>query len=365
MSNSILTFANKGLEDLHPYEPGRPIEDVVAEYGPKKVVKLASNENPLGASPKAKEVLNLLSNDLHLYPDGDAKELKDSIGELEKVPSSQIIIGNGSNEIIEIAARAFLNNNTSALMSKHAFAVYKIISQSCGSKVIEVPMLNWSHDLGSFKDYLSENTRIIFVANPNNPTGTFNSQDEFKSMMQEIPSSVLVVLDLAYFEYVESDDYINVQELLNEYNNILITKTFSKIHGIASLRVGYGLCSEELCSVLNKVRQPFNVNFIAQKAAIAAIHDEDHIQKSKKLNSSERQRVNFALKSIGMDCIDSQGNFITFKGAFDAQDIFIRLMKRGVIVRPMALYDMPEYIRMTIGTKEENDYFLDNIGELL
>ena len=365
MSESVLSFINSGIEDLHPYEPGRSIDEVIAEYNPEKVVKLASNENPLGASPKAKDAIKKLGNKLHLYPDGDALKLKMQIAKLESVSIDQIIVGNGSNEILELAARAFLNKDSSAVMSKHAFAVYKIVTQSYGSKIIEVPMINWKHDLSSFKNYLEDNTRVIFVANPNNPTGTYNTNKEFKEMMERIPSSVLVVLDLAYFEYVDSDDYVNTNELLSEYKNLLITKTFSKIQGLASLRIGYGISSSDISGVLNKIRQPFNANFLAQSAAIEAIKDLDHINQSRILNSSERHRVQEALEALGMDCIKSYGNFISFKGPFNAETIFFSLMKKGVIVRPIAIYEMPEYIRVTIGTAEENDYFLDHLSKLL
>ena len=365
MSNQVLSSINKGIAELHPYQPGRPIDEVVAEYNPAKVVKLASNENPLGPSPKAKAALTSLGESLHLYPDGDAKELKQRIAKLENVSTNQVVIGNGSNEILELAARAFLNKDTSALMSKHAFAVYKIISQACGSRIIEVPMIDWKHDLKSFKDHMNDDTRIVFVANPNNPTGTFNSHKEFTDMMLNIPSSTLVVLDLAYFEYVEAKDYIKINELLDEFDNILITKTFSKIQGLASLRIGYGIASMELCNILNKIRQPFNANFLAQIAAIKAIDDHEHIKKSRELNSSERCRLQESLESLGMECIESQGNFIAFKGSFNADEMFLSLMKKGVIVRPIGLYDMPDFLRVTIGKPEENDYFINHLSKLL
>ena len=233
MSN-LLDNINKGIAELHPYEPGRSIDEVVAEYKPDKVVKLASNENPLGPSPKAADILSQ-ANNLHLYPDGDSKKLKSLIASHEVLTEKNIIVGNGSNEVLELAARAFLNKDTSAVMSKHAFAVYKIVTQSCGSKIIEVPAKNWKHALDDFPEFIDETTRICFVANPNNPTGTYNSHEEFESMMNKIPSSVLVILDLAYFEYVDAEDYVNANELMSKYSNLLITKTFSKIQGLAML----------------------------------------------------------------------------------------------------------------------------------
>ena len=364
MSN-LFDHLNKGIPDLHPYEPGRSIDEVVAEYKPEKVVKLASNENPLGPSPEAVKALKSHNDNLHLYPDGDSKKLKALIANHELVDPENIIIGNGSNEVLELAARAFLNKDSSALMSKHAFAVYKIVTQSSGSKIIEVPTNNWKHALNEFPRYLEDSTRVCFIANPNNPTGTYNTHQEFMSLMSSIPVSVLVILDLAYFEYVTEKDYIKINELLDKYNNLLITKTFSKIQGLASLRIGYGLASKDLIGVLNKIRQPFNSNAIAQNAACLAILDHEHIKKSIELNSQQRSYLMTKLMEMGLECIPSHGNFISFKGNFQADELFINLMKEGVIVRPIALYDMPEFIRVTVGTKEENDYFLLKLGQLL
>ena len=363
--NNLFDHLNKGIPDLHPYEPGRSIDEVVAEYKPEKVVKLASNENPLGPSPEAVKALKSHNDDLHLYPDGDSKKLKALIANHELLNPENIIIGNGSNEVLELAARAFLNKDSSALMSKHAFAVYKIVTQSSGSKIIEVPTNNWKHALNEFPRYLEDSTRVCFIANPNNPTGTYNTHQEFMSLMNSIPASVLVILDLAYFEYVTEKDYIKINELLDKYNNLLITKTFSKIQGLASLRIGYGLASKDLIGVLNKIRQPFNSNAIAQNAACLAILDHEHINKSIELNSQQRSYLMTRLIEMGLECIPSHGNFISFKGDFQADELFINLMKEGVIVRPIALYDMPEFIRVTVGTKEENDYFLLKLGQLL
>ena len=330
MSN-LFDHLNKGIPDLHPYEPGRSIDEVVAEYKPEKVVKLASNENPLGPSPEAVKALKSHNDDLHLYPDGDSKKLKALIANHELLNPENIIIGNGSNEVLELAARAFLNKDSSALMSKHAFAVYKIVTQSSGSKIIEVPTNNWKHALNEFPRYLEDSTRVCFIANPNNPTGTYNTHQEFMSLMNSIPASVLVILDLAYFEYVTEKDYIKINELLDKYNNLLITKTFSKIQGLASLRIGYGLASKDLIGVLNKIRQPFNSNAIAQNAACLAILDHEHINKSIELNSQQRSYLMTRLIEMGLECIPSHGNFISFKGNFQADELFINLMKEGVL----------------------------------
>ena len=365
MSSEILNNLNPGIEDLHPYEPGRSIDEVVAEFGHTEVVKLASNENPLGASPKALSILAKLESDLHLYPDGNGTKLKKAIANHENVSSDNIILGNGSNEILELAARAFLNSNTSSVASKHAFAVYKIVTQSAGASLIEVPAFNWGHELNSFSDHLEQSTRVIFIANPNNPTGTYNSHQEVHSLLKKVHPSVLVVLDCAYFEYVTKEDYVKPIELLREFDNLLITKTFSKIHGLASIRVGYGIANPSLIEVLNRIRQPFNVNALAQGMASEAINDHEHIYKSIELNSKQYEFLFEKLSKLGLECIPSVGNFITFKGNFVGKEMFNDLMKKGIIVRSVDLYDMKDFIRVTIGTEAENLKFLNALEELL
>ena len=287
------------------------------------------------------------------------------IAKHESVDIDNIIIGNGSNEVLELAARAFLNKDSSAVMSKHAFAVYKIVTQSAGASLIEIPTSNWSHDLGLFINHLEQSTKVIFIANPNNPTGTYNSHDEVHTLLKKVPSSVLVVLDCAYFEYVTKADYVRPIDLLSEFDNLLITKSFSKIHGLASIRVGYGIANPSLIEVLNRIRQPFNVNAIAQAMASIAINDKEHIEQSIKLNSQQYEFLFNKLSKLGLECIPSVGNFITFRGDFIGKELFHGLMRKGVIVRPVDLYDMKDFIRVTIGTKDENLKFLSAIEELL
>ena len=365
MSSDILKNLNPGIEDLHPYEPGRSIEEVVDEFDLDEVVKLASNENPLGASPKALSAFEDFKTDLHLYPDGNGTKLKKEIANHENVSIDSIIIGNGSNEILELASRAFLNSNTSSIASKHAFAVYKIVTQSAGASLIEIPTSNWGHDLTAFTNHLEQSTKVIFIANPNNPTGTYNTHEEVYNLLKIVPSSVLVVLDCAYFEYVTKLDYVRPIELLKEFDNLLITKSFSKIHGLASIRVGYGIANPALIEVLNRIRQPFNVNAIAQAMALIAINDKEHIEQSVKLNSQQYEFLFNKLSKLGLECIPSVGNFITFKGDFSGKELFYSLMQKGVIVRPVDLYDMKDFIRVTIGTEAENIKFISAIKDLL
>jgi histidinol-phosphate aminotransferase len=365
MSSEILNNLNPGIESLHPYEPGRSIDEVAMKFGHKEVVKLASNENPLGASQKALAILTEFQDDMHLYPDGNGTKLKEEIARHEDVTSENIIIGNGSNEILELAARAFLNPNVSSVVSKHAFVVYKIVTQSAGASLIEVPACDWGHDLNSFPDYLEESTRVIFIANPNNPTGTYNTHEEVHSLLKKIPSSVLIVLDCAYFEYVIKNDYVKPINLLEEFDNLLITKTFSKIHGLASIRVGYGIARASLIEMLNRIRQPFNVNALAQAMASAAISDYEHINQSLELNAKQYKFLFDELTTLGLDCIPSVGNFITFKGNFVGNEMFNSLMEKGIIVRSVDLYEMQDFIRVTIGTEAENLQFLEALKQLL
>ena len=243
--------------------------------------------------------------------------------------------------------------------------MYKIVTQSAGASLIEVPTHNWGHDLKSFEDHLEISTRVIFIANPNNPTGTYNNHEEVHSLLKKVPSSVLVVLDCAYFEYVTKDDYVKPLDLLNEFDNLLITKTFSKIHGLASIRVGYGIANPSLIEVLNRIRQPFNVNTIAQEMACTAINDHEHIRQSIELNTQQYKFLFNRLSKLRLDCIPSVGNFITFKGSFIGKEMFNNLMKKGVIVRSVDLYDMKNFIRVTIGTEAENLKFLTALEELL
>ncbi len=365
MSDNLLDRLNPGISQLNPYEPGRPIERVIEDYGITNAIKLASNENPLGPSPKAKTVLGDLANDLHLYPDGSGEELRNAIGKKEGVHENEIILGNGSNDIIDLCARAFLNYSTSAVASKHAFIVYKIVTQASGSRLIEVPTVNWSHDLEGFTKSIDSDTRVRFIANPNNPTGTYNSHREVKQLMKSISNDILVVLDCAYFEYVTELDYVKPIELLKEFNNIMITKSFSKIQGLASLRIGYGLSSPKTIEALNRIRQPFNTNYVAQKLALASLNDNDHIKRSLELNNYQKDKTFDNLINLGLEVIPSSGNFLSFTGNFNSINIFERLMQRGIIIRPIDLYDMPNYLRVTIGTEEENTLFLNTLSTLL
>lgn len=355
---------NPGIDSIQPYEPGRSLEEVIQEYELDRVVKLASNENSLGASKAVLDIINHTS-DLHFYPDGSGATLKSLLAIQEGVNKNQLILGNGSNEVLEIISSAFLNPSTEAVFSEHAFIVYKLASKLRGSKFHEVPALDFGHDLKSFKNYINEKTRLIFIANPNNPTGTYNSHDEVKDLLKTLPDHVIVILDLAYFEYVEAKDYVRPYELLEDFPNLIITRSFSKAYGLSSLRIGYGVGHSELIEILNRIRQPFNVNTLAQKAAAVALGDQEHIRKTIKNNTDQKYSMYKVLDNLRLRYIPSEGNFISIKVPMNGRDIFHTLMQEGVIVRPIDLYGMPDFIRVTIGTPDENAFFIAALKRVL
>lgn len=364
MIKKYLQHINPGIDSIRPYEAGKSIEDVMKEYNLEKIVKLASNENSLGPSPKVIEVINNFQN-IHLYPDGDGKDLKSKISEVENVSPEQIILGNGSNEVLEIISQTFLSAQSESVFSKHAFVVYKLASKVRGSKFHEVDAKSWGHDLDKFLEHINKKTRLIFIANPNNPTGTYLSHDDIVNFLKAISNEIIVVIDLAYFEYVKTDDYIRTNEILNEFSNVVITKSFSKIHGLSALRIGYGIGNADLIEIMNRVRQPFNVNAIAQKAAIASLNDVDYLNASVESNSIEREYLYDCLDDMSLKYIQSQGNFICIETPFNGKKIFEELLKKGVIVRPIELYEMPNHIRVTIGKRYENEFFIEKLKETL
>ena len=359
-----LNYINPGIESINPYEPGKSIEEVMEKYNLKEIIKLASNENSLGPSPKVLKVINNFK-DIHLYPDGDGIKLKSKISEIEGINSDQIILGNGSNEILEIISQTFLSPNTESIFSKHAFVVYKLASKVRGSKFHEVDACQWGHDLNGFLEKINDKTRLIFIANPNNPTGTYLSHENTLEFLNKVPKKILVVIDLAYFEYVTASDYIKTHEILDKFPNVIFTKSFSKIHGLSALRIGYGFGNETLIEIMNRVRQPFNVNSVAQNAAIESLSDQEYLKESINQNTKERLYLYKSLESMSVDYIPSQGNFICIDTKSSGKEIFESLMKKGVIVRPIDLYEMPTHIRVTIGNRTENNIFLEKFNEVL
>src|SRR5882672_10237792 len=347
------------IRAIAPYQPGKPISELAREMGldEKKIVKLASNENPLGISPKAKAAIKKGLAQLGRYPDGNAFELKAALSRRHGVPQECIVVGNGSNDLLEMAAGAFLAPGRAAVYSQHAFAVYPLATQARGATGIVVPAKNYGHDLAAMLAAITPETRVVFIANPNNPTGTFVPGGELGNFLANVRRDVAVVVDEAYSEYLPPDLRYDSVALLRKYPNFIVTRTFSKVYGLAGLRVGYGLMHPDVADLLNRVRQPFNVNSLALAAAAAALEDRKFVAKSYKMNRAGMERLQRGLKALGLETIPSFGNFLTFRVS-RAKTVYEKLLRLGVIVRPLAGYDLPDHLRVTVGTPKENDKFL-------
>jgi len=363
---SIVQRAPDYIRAISPYVPGKPISELAREMGlvESDIIKLASNENPLGASPKAMAAAQAALADIHRYPDGNAFALKSAIAGKFGVDIDQVVPGNGSNDVLDLCARAFLNHSASAVYSQYAFAVYPLAVQTAGARGIEVPAKDFGHDLEAMAAAVVEDTRLLFVANPNNPTGNFLSGAEVERLLQRVPRDVVVVLDEAYNEYMEPSQRYDSVAWLKQYPNLVISRTFSKIYGLGGLRVGYALAAPELADVLNRVREPFNVNHIALAAATAALGDDEFVAKSYAVNRAGMRQIEDGLKALGLRFIPSEGNFIAFQVA-DGATTNLALLKQGVIVRPLASYKMPTWLRVTIGLPEENERFLAALAKAL
>ena len=352
--------ACESILGLSPYQGGKPIEELERELGIKNVIKLASNENPLGASLKVVEAIKLSLKDAHRYPDGNGYELKRAISQHLDVALEMISLGNGSNELLELIARVFVCKNTDeVIFSQYAFVVYPLVTQALGATAKVAPAKDYSHDLNAMLELINDNTKLIFIANPNNPTGTLVSDDEIYNFLIKIPSDIPVVLDQAYFEYLNVSD--EAVDWLNEFDNLIITRTFSKAYGLAGLRVGYSVCSPIIADFINRVREPFNVNHTAQVAAICALSDLDYLEESKKVNINGLRLLEKGFKKLKLSYIPSHANFIAVKFS-NAMKIYNDLLKEGVIVRPV---EMDNFLRISIGTTEENTYLLRALEKIL
>lgn len=367
MSCDFLAQALPGVQKLSPYVPGKPVDELARELGldPQRIVKLASNENPLGPSPKATEAIRAELAELTRYPDGNGFELKQKIASRCGVNIDQITLGNGSNDILELVARAYLAPGLNAVFSEHAFAVYPLVTQAIGVEGRAVPAVNWGHDLDAMLKAIDEHTRIVFLANPNNPTGTWFGPHALAAFLKAVPENVLVVLDEAYIEYAEGDELPDGLSYLADHSNLLVSRTFSKAYGLASLRVGYAISSAQIADVLNRVRQPFNVNSFALVAACAAMDDADYLAKSRQVNDEGMAQFEQGFQQLGLSWIPSKGNFIAVDLGQPAAPVYQALLQEGVIVRPVAGYGMPTFLRVSIGTKEENSRFLEALAKVL
>ncbi len=360
---NILNRIDESIKRLTPYQPGKPIIEVAREKGIANIVKLASNENQLGASPKALEALqNVSAFDLSRYPDANGTLLINALSESLKLPSSHIVLGNGSNEILELTAHLFLDSNTACVFSAHAFIVYYLATVSRRATPVIVKANHYAHDLNAIAEAANkENVGVVFIANPNNPTGTWHNANAIADCLRKIPSHVLVVLDEAYCEYLPPEQRPTSLPLLKLHPNLVITRTFSKIYGLAGLRIGYGIANPEIIQLFNRVRQPFNVNSIAQAAALAALGDLDHLDKSHRINAEGLAQLTAMMDENEIEYIPSYGNFIAFKPPVDAKKIYNTLLNAGIIARQLNEYDMPDWLRITIGTKQENQRVIDSL----
>ncbi|HKX37196.1 MAG TPA: histidinol-phosphate transaminase [Burkholderiales bacterium] len=355
------------VRSIAPYQPGKPISELAREMGleERSIVKLASNENPRGIGPRTRAAIEGAIGDIARYPDGNGFELKQALARRYHVDMGAIVLGNGSNDVLELMALAFLGPGRAAVFSQHCFAVYPLATQARGARSIVVPAKNFGHDLEAMAKAIDDETYVAWIANPNNPTGTFVRHEEIEAFLKRVPERVLVVLDEAYNEYLPGELRGDSVKLLNRHPNLVITRTFSKAYGLAGLRVGYALAHASVADVMNRVRQPFNVNSIALSAARAALDDMEFVARSYAENLQGLRHLEEGSRALGLDYIPSHGNFLTIKVG-KAGDIYKRLLRRGVIVRPVGGgYGLPEHLRVTIGTAEENERFLGALAASL
>jgi histidinol-phosphate aminotransferase len=361
---TVLPPFNPALDNLPVYQPGRPIDEVARDLGlpVQNLIKLASNENPLGPSPAALAAMRHAISQVHLYPDGNAFHLKNKLADHLQLAPAHITLGNGSNEIIELLGHAFLAPGTEVVVSQYCFAVYPIVTHLFGADLVTVPAREYGHDLPAMLDAVTPATRILFVANPNNPTGTRAPDDDLLRLVREIPGSVLLVIDQAYFEYLENPVDLIPAILDGAHPNLLLLRTFSKIHGLAGLRIGYGLGHPSLIAALEKIRQPFNTNSVAQAAALAAVDDSDHIARTRANNTRGLNFLQRGCSELGRRFVPSSANFLLVH-VTRGQAAFEYLQRRGVITRPMQGYGLPDWLRITVGTPSENQRCLDALRD--
>jgi histidinol-phosphate aminotransferase len=360
-----------GVRALQPYQPGKPVSELEREYGVENVIKLASNESPLGPSLRAVAAAEETIRDLGRYPDGGGFLLNQALAEKHGVDPTCITLGNGSNDVLDMIARVFLMPGYNAVFSEYAFAVYPISVQAVGATARVALACNGDngpllgHNLVAMSDLVGDHTRVVFIANPNNPTGTWLQADELKSFISQLPNHVVVVVDEAYFEYVDKPGYPDASQWLDDYPNLVVTRTFSKAYGLAGLRVGYSLSQPAVADLLNRVRQPFNVNSVAQAAALAALEDGRHLEKAVRLNREGLRQLVTGLGTLGIPFVESAGNFVTVDTGRDAVAVYENMLRKGVIVRPVANYGLPNHLRISVGLLDENERLLNILGNVL
>lgn len=358
-------FAKQEIFNIQPYIPGKPIEEVKRELGLRNVIKLASNENPYPPSPKVLKSLAQAATELNRYPDGDCFYLRQELAKRLKVKPEQLIFGNGSDEIIVLAARAFAGKGDEVLIAKPSFLVYSIASRLQGATLKEIPLNGFRYDLAAMKKAVTQKTRIIFLGNPDNPAGTYLSHKDITDFLKGLSRDVLVFIDEAYFEYVQAKDYADSLSFLKKHKNVIVTRTFSKMYGLAGLRIGYGVANVELIEILNRLREPFNVNSLAQAGALACLKDQTYYKDVARKVEEQRRYLYQSLEKIGCDFEESCTNFILVNTGTGSSAVARKLMEQGVIVRDMAVWGLKTYIRVTIGTAPENKRFMKVLSKVL
>jgi len=361
----VAALANPGLRKLEAYRPGKSPERLEREQGIANAIKLASNENALGASPEVRNAIRDELGQLHRYPDPDGWPLKEQLARQLKVAQTQLVLGNGSNELLELLAKVFLGPGRSAVYCRHAFIVYPLMTRGYGALAAVSPLSEWRYDLNDLVGRIRPDTRLLLLANPNNPTGSWIDRRGLEFLLRQVPRQVIVVLDEAYCEYADDPEYPNGMEWLPEHPNLVVLRTFSKIHGLAGLRIGYSISSPEIADLLNRARAPFNINQLARAAACAALADQHHVEHSRKLNLEQRQALEHGLDELGLEWLPSQGNFLSFALPGDAEPFHQGLLQEKVIVRPLVEYEMPRHLRVSVGLPEENQRFLQALAQVL
>jgi histidinol-phosphate aminotransferase len=366
----MMNFGPDYVRAIAPYQGGKPIAEVAREFGldEANIVKLASNENPLGIPESSQRAMQRAFADLARYPDSNGFDLKGAISKKFDVPADWITLGNGSNDILELAARALVQPGQSVVYSQYSFAVYPLATQAVGARAIVVPAKNFGHDLGAMAAAITPDTQLLFVANPNNPTGTIVGGEQIAALLKQVPSSVVVVLDEAYTEYLPPELRYDALAWVRQYPNLIVSRTFSKAYGLAGLRVGFGIAQPGLTDLLNRIRQPFNVNSLAQAAAVAVLNDDAYLQKSAQLNADGYRQITDVLTHMGIEFVPSYGNFVLFRAGDDegaGARVNLELLKKGVIVRPVGNYGLPQWLRVSIGLPDENAAFIDALKAIL
>lgn len=372
MTNKFLELAAPGVQQLKPYIPGKPVEELERELGIRNSIKLASNENPLGPSPKAIEAARDVIGSVNFYPDGSGHAICSAIADKHGVNVKQVTLGNGSNDVLELIARAFLTPGHSAVFSEYAFAVYPIVTQAIGARAnvakaysADHASMPYGHDLEAILEAIDDTTRVVFIANPNNPTGTWLQPDVLDGFLSKVPKNVIVVLDEAYYEYMPNELRPDSEALLDRHDHLVITRTFSKMYGLAGLRIGYAVSHLDVADLLNRVRQPFNSNLVAQAAALASLSDDQHIASSYELNRAGLSQLASGFDAMGLDYIPSIGNFISVNVRQPGNEVYDALLHKGVIVRPVGNYQLPQHLRITVGTEAQNQRVLQALADVL